>query len=316
MEKSVDYPWGTNRRYNALSDFFIRKFGGRVQKVSVNAGFTCPNRDGTKGSGGCSYCNNAAFSPSYCHSRTPVRDQIEQGIRFHKTRYPRTIGYLAYFQSYTNTYADVLKLGELYREALSVPGITGMVIGTRPDCVNDEILTMISEFSSDTFVLVEYGIESCNNKTLRAINRGHDFEASLIAVKKTAEYGIMTGGHIIFGLPGESRNEMLEQARQLSSLPLDTIKMHQLQIVKDTPMANLYKNEPEKFSLFKLDDYLDFLIEFIENLKPSLIIDRFSGEVPPGMIAGGERWGLRNDRVLSLFEQKLEKKGSWQGKYY
>ena len=316
MVSSEVYPWGNSRRYNALSDYFMRRFGGRVQKVSVNAGFTCPNRDGTKGTGGCSYCNNLAFSPSYCHSLMPVREQIERGIRFHKTRYPRTKSYLAYFQSYTNTYADVFKLREVYREALSVPGITGIVIGTRPDCVDDDILKMISEFASDAFVLIEYGIESCNNKTLKAINRGHDFETSVIAINRTAGYGIMTGGHIIFGLPGESRNDMLEQVRQLSALPLDTLKMHQLQIVKDTPMADLYENEPEKFSLFNLDDYLDFLVEFIENLNPSVIIDRFSGEVPPDMIAGGERWGLRNDRVLSLFERKLENKESWQGKFY
>ena len=310
------YQWGTGRRFNALPDYFKKQFGGRIQKVSVNAGFTCPNRDGKTGTGGCTYCNNNAFSPSYCLSEKSVRTQIEEGIEFHTTRYRRSNGYLAYFQSYTNTYAGAGYLRELYREALSVPGVRGLVIGTRPDCVDDEILDLIAGIAKDNYVIVEYGIESCYNRTLKEINRGHDFETSAEAIRKTSGLGIRTGGHIIFGLPGESRQDMLSEAEILSALPLDNIKFHQLQVVKDTMVSRQYNEDPGKFNLFTLDDYLDFLVEFIERLNPSFVVERFSGEVPLRFIAGGERWGLRYDQVLGLFEKKLEESDTWQGKYF
>ena len=316
MTEQKLYPWGTGRRFNALPDYFKKQFGGRIQKVSVNAGFTCPNRDGKTGTGGCTYCNNNAFSPSYCVSEKPLRMQIEEGIEFHKKRYRRSHGYLAYFQSYTNTYSGAGFLRKLYREALSVPGVRGLVIGTRPDCVDDEILSMIAEIAEDNYVIVEYGIESCYDRTLKEINRGHDFETSVTAIRKTAALGIRSGGHIIFGLPGESRDDMLASAGILSALPLNNIKFHQLQIVKDTVIADRYKETPEKFNLFTLDDYLDFIVGFIERLNPSFVIERFAGEVAPGFIDGGVRWGLRYDRILTLFEKKLEERNTWQGKYF
>jgi uncharacterized protein len=316
MTDKQKYIWGTTRRFNALSDYFKKEFGGRVQKVSVNAGFTCPNRDGKTGKGGCTYCNNEAFSPGYCLSEKPVRIQIEEGIEFHQTRYRRSFGYLVYFQSYTNTYAGVDHLRKLYNEALSVPGVKGLVIGTRPDCIDDEILGLIAEIARDNYVIVEYGIESCYNKTLKEINRGHDFEASVSAIRKTAELGIRTGGHLIFGLPGESREEMLAEADILSALPLNTIKFHQLQIVKGTVVAAQYKEDPEKFNLFGLEDYFEFLVEFIGKLNPSFVVERFAGEVPLRFIAGGVRWGLRYDQILGLFENKLKEKDTWQGKYF
>lgn len=310
------YQWRTERRFNALPDYFKKEFGGRIQKVSVNAGFTCPNRDGKAGKGGCTYCNNIAFSPSYCLSEKPVIKQIEEGIKFHKTRYRRSGGYLAYFQSYTNTYAGIRFLKEIYEQALSVPEIKGLVIGTRPDCVDDDILNMIAGIARNYYVIVEYGIESCYNKTLKEINRGHDFQASVNSIHKTSELGIRTGGHIIFGLPGESRGDMLDSARILSELPLNNIKFHQLQIVKDTVIAEQYKEDPDKFNLFTLDDYLDFLVEFIEQLNPEFVVERFAGEVPLRFISGGERWGLRYDQILTLFEKKLESRDTWQGKYF
>ncbi len=316
MAEQSLYQWGTARRFNSLPDHFKKQFGGRVQKVSVNAGFTCPNRDGKAGTGGCTYCNNNAFSPSYCLVEKPVTVQIGEGIEFHKTRYRRSFGYLVYFQSYTNTYAGSSHLREIYEQALSVPGVKGLVIGTRPDCVDEEILNLIASIAKDNYVIVEYGIESCYNKTLKEINRGHDFEASVAAIRKTSELGIRTGAHIIFGLPGESRQDMLAEAEILSALPLDNIKFHQLQIVKDTLVARQYSEEPEKFNLFTLEDYLDFLAEFIERLNPSFVVERFAGEVPLRFIAGGVRWGLRYDQVLGLFEQKLKEKDTWQGKYY
>ncbi len=316
MDNNHSYYWGTGRRFNSLSDHFVKEFGGRVQKVSVNAGFTCPNRDGNIGTGGCTYCNNQAFSPGYCSGEIPVKTQIEMGIGFHRKRYRRVSNYLAYFQTYSNTYDNLQRLREVYCQALEVPGVRGLVIGTRPDCVDDKILGMISDISVDNYVVVEYGIESCYNSTLKGVNRGHDFETSVEAVRKTAGFGIRTGGHIIFGLPGESRQDMLAEADILSALPLSTLKFRQLQIVKGTDMENQYKKTPEKFNLFTLDEYLDFLVQFTERLNPAIIIDRFAGEVPLRFIAGGIRWGLRNEQVLKIFEEKLEAEDTWQGKYY
>ena len=287
-----------------------------MQKVSVNSGFTCPNRDGKTGTGGCTYCNNNAFSPSYCLPSKSVRRQIEEGIEFHRTRYKRSFGYLAYFQSYTNTYADASHLREIYEQALSVPGINGIVIGTRPDCINDEVLSLVAGIARENYVIMEYGIESCYNRTLKEVNRGHDFEASVTALKKTSALGIRTGGHIIFGLPGENRQEMLAEAEILSALPIDNIKFHQLQIVKDTAVARQYEEDPEKFNLFTLEEYLDFLVEFVERLNPSFVVERFAGEVPLRFIAGGVRWGLRYDQILGMFESRLEARDTWQGKLY
>ena len=316
MSESRIYQWGTERRFNSLSDHFNREFGGRVQKVSVNAGFTCPNRDGRSGRGGCTYCDSMAFSPSYCRPEVPVRDQVEQGIEFHRKRYRRADKFLAYFQSYTNTYGSPRLLQGLYSEALSVEGVTGLVIGTRPDCVDDEILNVIADFAAKYYVIVEYGIESCYNKTLKEINRGHDFETSVAAIKRTAAMGIRTGGHIIFGLPGETRDEMLDQAEILSSLPLNTLKFHQLQIIRNTEMARQFKEDPDRFRFFEAEEYLDFMAEFTCRLSPSIIIERFAGEVPPRYLAGGRKWGLRSEQVLALFEKKLEEKDLWQGKYF
>lgn len=308
------YPWGTARRYNSSSDYFKREFGGRVQKVSVNAGFTCPNRDGSIGTGGCTYCNNLAFSPSYCRADKPVALQVAEGIEFHRKRYRRAERYIAYFQSYTNTYARAGELRKIYEEALAVPGVIGLVAGTRPDCVDDDILDLFAELSGKYYTAIEYGIESCYDRTLRAINRGHDFGAPVSAIIRTAERGIRVGGHIIFGLPGETRDEMLAEAALLSRLPLDNIKFHQLQIVRGTAVARQYSEDPESFSLFGLDEYLDFMVEFTERLSPRIIIERFAGEVPLRYLAGKLRWGIRNDQVVVRFEKRLEERDSWQGK--
>jgi len=224
------------------------KFGGRVQKLALDAGFTCPNRDGSKGTGGCSYCDNNAFNPSYCTPGKSIYQQITEGIEFHRTRYSRAIGYLAYFQAYTNTYAPLSRLKKLYQEALSHPGIIGLIIGTRPDCMDENILEYLSSLGRQTFLTVEYGIETTHNKTLAAINRGHDFETTVEMIMKTDSLGIRTGGHLIIGLPGETDMEIRESINKVSELPLDTIKFHQLQIVKGTRMADEYKNDPGAFN--------------------------------------------------------------------
>jgi radical SAM protein (TIGR01212 family) len=309
------YIWGHSRRFNSYSEYFKKTFGERVQKVTIDAGFTCPNRDGSLARGGCTYCNNDAFNPSYCDPKKTIGQQLEEGIGFHLKRYRRAKKYLAYFQTYSNTYAPLDKLKKIYSEALKHPGIIGLVIGTRPDCIDDEKLEYFRELAKKYYIILEYGIESSYNKTLKLINRQHTFEQSVEAIEKTAAYGIKTGSHIIFGLPGESREEMMNQAAILSKLPLNNIKFHQLQIIKNTAMAVDYGQDPSQFDFFSLEEYIKFIIRFIEKLNPNFIIERFTGEVPPRFLAG-PNWGLiRNDQINALIEEKMEEKNTWQGKY-
>jgi uncharacterized protein len=310
------YPWGHNKRYNSYAEYFRKEFGQRVQKVTLDAGFSCPNRDGTKGRGGCTYCNNDAFNPSYCIPSKGVSLQIAEGIEFHKVRYRRAKNFLAYFQAFSNTHAPLKQLKSLYDEALSYPGVIGLVIGTRPDCVDDEKLEYFAELSHKHYIIIEYGIESCYNKTLDKINRQHTFEESVEALHKTASLGIKTGAHLIFGLPGESREEMLEEAELLSNLPINNIKFHQLQIISNTAMAADYAAHPENYSLFTIDDYIDFIITFIERLNPSFVIERFTGEAPPRFLEVPGWKGLRTDQVALLIEQQMERRNTWQGRLY
>ena len=310
------FPWGHNRRFNSYTEYIRKTFGGRIQKVVVDAGFTCPNRDGTKGTGGCSYCNNDAFNPSYCNPKEPLAFQISKGIVFHTVRYRRAERFLVYFQPYSNTYAPLSILKTLYEEALTYPDVIGLVIGTRPDCMDNEKLDYMQELSGRTYLQVEYGIESCYDESLRRINRGHDFETSVKMIRQTHERGIRTGAHMIFGLPGESREMMLKEANILSGLPIDSIKFHQLQIVKGTRMEKEFIEHPDEFHKFTLDGYIDFIIRFIELLNPSIVIERFSGEVPPRLL-NHTSWGLiRYDAVLRLIEEELKRRDTWQGKYY
>lgn len=314
--KSTLYPWGHDRRFNAYSNYFRSLYGARVQKVSIDAGFTCPNRDGTRGKGGCTYCNNDAFNPSYCIPEKSVSQQIEEGIQFHKWRYNEAVSYLAYFQAYSNTYAPVETLRRLYSEALEYPGVIGLIIGTRPDCIDDEKLALLRDLSDKFYVAVEYGIESCYNRTLLRINRGHTFEEAVEAVEKTSAFGIKTGAHFIFGLPGESRQEMLDQAEIISRLPLHTVKFHQLQIIKGTGMEREFRSNPADFELFTWDEYLLFFISFLERLSPKIVVERFTGEAPPRFLTG-EGWGKkRTDQIVSLIEKKMEEMDTWQGRLY
>lgn len=308
------YPWGNQRRFNSYAEYLKKQFGGRVQKLAIDAGFTCPNRDGTKGWGGCTYCDNDAFNPSYCHSEKPILQQIEEGIEFHARRYRRASRYLAYFQPYSNTYAPLEKLKEIYSQALSLPDITGLVIGTRPDCIDGEKLEYFRGLADSHYIMLEYGIESCYNRTLKRINRGHSFEDTVAALEMTSQYGIKSGVHLIFGLPGESREEMMNEAEILSAFPVQNVKFHQLQIIKGTRMASEYKEQPEDFLQFSLDDYIEFIIDFVEKLNPAFVIERFAGEVPPRYLAG-PGWGLiRNDQVLARIEKRMAERGTWQGK--
>lgn len=304
------------KRYNSFTGYFREKYGCRLQKIVIDAGFTCPNRDGRVGTGGCTYCNNAAFHPNYSTPDKPVLQQIEEGIEFHKGRYRNTHDYLAYFQSFSNTYAPLEVLREFYGQALEHPSVRGIVVGTRPDCIDDEKLDYFQALSKDKVVIIEYGIESCYDKTLRRINRGHDFAAAVRAVEATAARGIFQGAHFIMGLPGESREELIGMAPIINNLPLNTLKFHQLQIIKGTAMEREYERVPEDFISFTLDGYVDFFVDFLEYLRPDLYIERFAGEVPPRFV-NHTPWGLiRNTELLRLLDKRLQERGTYQGRLY
>ena len=326
------YGFPDGKRYNSFVGYFKRKYGERLQKIVLDAGFTCPNRDGKVGRGGCTYCDNAAFHPSYSTSGKSLHQQLDEGIEFHKVRYRTTEHYLAYFQSFSNTYAPLERLRELYGEALAHPDVVGIVIGTRPDCVDEEKLDYLADLNhgrvlkdwtrtlsgddvrTAPIVIVEYGIESCYDPTLERINRGHNFETACKAVKMTAERGIDVGAHFILGLPGETRQMMLDACSLINDLPLRSVKFHQLQIVKGTQMEKEYAQVPQDFERFSLDEYLDFFVEMLERLRPDLFIERFVGEVPPRFV-NETPWGLiRNVELLRLLEARLQEKDSWQGK--
>jgi len=309
------FSWGTERRFNAYSDYFRKHYGERVQKITIDAGFTCPNRDGTCGTGGCTFCDNNAFNPSYNNPQTSITDQIRQGMAFHRKRYRKANQYLAYFQAYTNTFAALDKLRAMYDEALAVPGVMGIVVGTRPDCVDAELLDYFQQLSRRCYVVLEYGIESVFNRTLKRVNRGHDVEKSRWAVEETSGRGIRVGGHVIIGLPGEHRDDFLATATELSHWPLNSIKFHQLQVIKGTPMAREFLEKPEEFEAFSLEDYLHLMMEILEMLNPEFVVDRIAGEITPGM-GIREGWGIRYDGVLKAFESLLQKQNSWQGKKY
>jgi uncharacterized protein len=310
----MNYPWGHHRRFNSYTEYFRKNFGERVQKVTIDAGFTCPNRNGIKGTGGCTFCNNDSFNPSYCLPQKSITQQIREGVEFHANRYRRAERFLAYFQAYSNTFDSIDHLKKMYDEALANPGIVGLVIGTRPDCIDDEKLEYFRELSKRCYLIIEYGIESCYNKTLERINRGHTFEESVAAIEKTARYGIKTGAHFIFGLPGETREEMLKQVDIINGLPIDNLKFHQLLIVKDTQMALEYQQDPTQFTFFSIEEYIDFIISFIERLNPGFMIERFTSEVPPRFQAG-PNWGLiRAFTVLQKLEKRMEELDTWQGR--
>ncbi len=318
------------QRYNSFTGYYRKKYGERLQKVVIDAGFTCPNRDGTVGRGGCSYCDNAAFHPSYSTAGKPLRQQIDEGIEFHRVRYRNTRAYLAYFQAFSNTYAPLPRLKSLYEEALSHPSVVGIVIGTRPDCVDGEKLDYLAALSEGLvlkdwereiagrrlaapLVTVEYGIESCHDLTLKRINRGHDFATARLAVEQTAARRLETGAHFILGLPGETKDMMLDECSVINSLPLLSVKFHQLQIVRGTAMEREFAARPEDFVTFTLDGYIDFFTDMLERLRPDLYIERFAGEVPPRFV-NSTPWGLiRNVELLRLLEKRLEERDTFQG---
>lgn len=301
-----------NQFYNDFGTWIRARFPFKVQKISIDAGFTCPNRDGQTGTGGCTYCDNRTFNPTYCDRRKTVSEQLEEGKAFFARKYPE-MRYLAYFQAYTNTYAPVSSLATMYEEALCTENVVGIVIGTRPDCINEALLDYLKTLSRRTFVLIEYGIETANNTTLRRINRGHTFECTQRAIEMTHRRGILVGGHIILGLPGEDAAESIRQAPIISSLPLDILKIHQMQIIRGTVLAREYTRKP--FHIYNVDEYIQLIIDYIARLRKDLILERFVSQSPADLLIA-PKWGLKNYEFTNRLVNRMKKIGAFQGMNY
>lgn len=291
--------------YKDYSHWIREQFPFRVQKISVDAAFSCPNRDGRLSLGGCTFCDNKTFNPSYCDRGKSITQQLEEGKAFFAKKHPE-MKYLAYFQAYSNTYAPLEELKRKYEEALAVDDVVGLVIGTRPDCVSDEALDYLQQLNQRTFLIVEYGIESANDNTLRRINRGHTFDCSRQAIIKAHQRGIITCGHIILGLPGEDEEEMLHQASTISQLPLDILKLHQLQIIKGTPLAKEYEAHP--FHVFSAEEYVNLVIRYVSQLRNDLVLERFVSQSPPNMVIA-PKWGLKNHEFTDLLNKRIRELG-------
>jgi len=311
---ATKYSWNSHRRYNAYSNHCLKKFGEKLQKVPLDAGYTCPNRDGTLGNGGCTFCNNDAFTPYYCDPLKKVSEQMKEGIAFHQKTVRKPKKYIAYFQAYTNTHGNTLDLKRNIDEALAFHDVVGFAVATRPDCMDEEKFDLLASYTPSYDVTIEMGIESCYDETLERINRGHGFEQVKELCQKASDFGISTCGHLIFGLPGESREMMLDEAQIVSGIPLDRLKLHQLQILKHTPMAGEYKEKPEDFLLFSAEGYCDFIADFLELLSPEIIIERLCSEVPPRYHEFPHWNNIKAHQITSMIENRLEERDSWQGK--
>ena len=309
-------------RYNSYSAFFKRNYGTRLQKLAVDAGFSCPNRSNDRTQGGCIFCNNSAFNPSYCSPTKSITRQLDEGIEFHRRRYRNSTGYLAYFQPYSNTYADIETLRSRYEEALNHPLVKGIIVGTRPDCIDEEKIKYIASLAERGFVAIEYGIESCYDATLQLIGRGHYFESTRHAIELTARHGIHCGGHLILGLPGERRQMMVDEMATINTLPLNTLKFHQLQIIKGTPLAMETAGEMPAYQLhnYTITQYISLVCDLLERLRPDIMIERLAGEVPPRFQARPElSWRrpdgrlIRNEEIGPLVNAELERRDTRQG---
>ncbi len=308
-------PWGHSNPYNDFSSHFKQLFDTRIQKIAVDAGFTCPNRDGSKGGGGCTYCNNDTFNPFYCSPKKTISSQLEEGIAFFAKKY-KVQKYLAYFQAYSNTYADLQILKTYYQEALKIEGVIGLVIATRPDCVDEKLLDYLQKLAEDYYIVLEFGIESCSDETLKNINRGHTFAETVAALEMSKDRGLHVGVHYVIGLPGDSRENNLEHAKIISELPFETLKLHQLQIIKGTKMAKQFAETPEMFNLFTAEEYIDFVVQFTEQIKPEIIIERFISESPADLLIAPKWGGLKNFEIVDKIKKRFREKGSRQGKLF
>ena len=307
--------FNNNKRYNNYTSFIKKQFSERVQKVSLDTGFTCPNRDGTKGVGGCTYCNNNTFNPDYCKTSKSVTQQLDEGIEFFGTKY-KTQQYLAYFQAYTNTYADIELIKQLYNEAIGHPKVIGLVIGTRPDCINNDLIDFLSELSNQYYISLEFGVESTLDRTLKMVNRCHTFKETVAAYELSKNKGLHLGAHMIIGLPGESKEDILNHAKEISKLPINTLKLHQLQVVKHTMMARQFNENPDMFSFFSVEEYIDLVTDFVALLRPDIIIERFISQCPAHLLIAPNWNGLKNFEIVAKIDNKLIEKNLWQGKLY
>lgn len=297
--------------YYDFAEFLSKHFSYKVQKISINAGFTCPNRDGSKGKGGCTYCNNQTFNPDYCKPIMSVAEQLEQGKQFFARKYPQ-MKYLAYFQAYTNTYGELERLKSLYEEALAVEDVVGLVIGTRPDCMPEDLLEYLEKLSKKVFVLVEYGAETSKNDTLEVINRGHSWEDIVDTVIRTKKHNLLCGLHLIIGLPGENVEDILSTADEVSRLPIDTVKLHQLQLIKGTRMAQQVENGELSIIQWTAEEYIDVCLAFLRRLSPSIAVERFVSQSPAELLIS-PKWGLKNYEFTNLLMNRIRLTNTSQG---
>ena len=301
--------------FNSYSKFIKTIFNERVQKISIDAGFTCPNRDGTKTRGGCTYCDNKTFNPFYCSPEKSITQQLNEGIAFFEPKY-KTQKYLAYFQAYTNTYDNITNLEKLYKEALSHPKVIGMVVSTRPDCINQEIIDLLNSYTKKYHIVLEIGIESTKNSTLKRINRGHTYEETIKAFELTKNTDLHIGAHLIIGLPNETEEDILQHAKTISKLNIQTLKLHQLQIIKGTAMGKDYLQNSEKYNLFNVETYIELMIKFLEQLNPEIIIERFASESPQEMIIAPQWNGVKNYAITDKIRNEMLKRNTFQGINY
>lgn len=302
-------------QWNDYSSYIRRTFGQRVQKISVNAGFTCPNRDGKISKEGCIYCTNKSFSPFYCNSDDSISEQLRKGIDFFSPKY-NAQKYLAYFQTYTNTYDNVNALRHKYDEALSVDGVIGLVISTRPDCVNDEIMRLLADYAKEKYVEIEFGLESTKNSTLELINRGHTYEQAVDAIMLAQKYGIMSGVHLILGLPYETEDDFYLHAEKISQLPISTLKLHQMQVLKGTRLESLYFENKSLFADLSLENYVRIVANFLDMLNPEIIVERLTSESPREMVLYPDWNGRKNFEVSHIVNAFMKKNGMFQGRRF
>lgn len=301
-------------RYYDYGEFLRSHFDVKVQKIAIDAGFKCPNRDGKRGFGGCIYCNNQSFNPSYCQTHISVREQVERGKAFFARKYPQ-MKYLAYFQAYTNTYADTDKLVSLYEEALQCDDVLGLIIATRPDCVPDDLLVYLSELAKSRFVMIEYGVETSHDDTLKLINRGHTWAEVVDAATRCHNYGVMCGAHLILGLPGESLDDFIVTAQRVSDLPFSTVKLHQLQVIRGTKLEKMYESGDVDILKWSADEYVDVCLQVLQHLRSDIAVERFVSQ-SPGELLIYPRWGLKNYEFSHLLQKRMLEQNIIQGSKY
>ncbi len=302
--------------YNDYGSAMRRKMGGRIQKLAIDAGLGCPNRDGKVGFGGCTFCLGEAFSPSYCRDNNDITSQIESALKFHASRGRNADFYFAYLQSGSNTYADISRLEQIYTEALSHPAVSGLIIGTRPDCITSEIIQLLERLSHDKYICIEYGIESVYNTTLSHVNRGHNFATAVSAIAQTKAAGIDAGAHFILGLPNETTADIIEGVERINSLGIDFVKFHQLQIYRNTALEREWREHPKRFLFsqgFGREEYINLIIDIIRHLSPSIAIERFASQAPRNLIASSPLGGIRPAELRDSIVARMRELGATQG---